>query len=246
MNSLVKLNTTKGQGKETTYGLYDWHFQMHRLNSHLYVKMEKPFTVNVSRPQLQKLHRNFFHPSTEKLFNLIGRAMPDEATTDTLHILENISALCDPFQRINTSTNRFRVSFGPEEIVFNERWFMYFIYINNSPILHVFDGSTHFSAARFLSKFSTKIIWETFLDCWSLIYTGLPNRILVDEGSSLSDQFISFGSLCNVDLSQTGFEAHSSLGISERYHQPLRTTFQKLRLAHPTISRETLLSMSVK
>lgn len=39
---------------------------------------------------------------------------------------------------------------------------------------------------------------------------------------------------------------HSSLGAGERYHQPLRATFRKIRLACPKVCKEFLLIMAVK
>ena len=57
-----------------------------------------------------------------------------------------------------------------------------------------------------------------------MIYTGLPNRMLVDQGSAFGKSFISLGAISNVEVDRTGVEAHLSLGIGERYHQPLRQT----------------------
>lgn len=41
--------------------------------------------------QLHKLHRQFFHPSAGKLFNLLRKARPEHATPETLKILNDIS-----------------------------------------------------------------------------------------------------------------------------------------------------------
>lgn len=83
---------------------------------------------------------------------------------------------------------------------------------------------------------------------WATIYTGLPNRVLVDQGSELgkSGIFASLAANANIQLNSTGTEAHSSLGLNERYHEPLRTTFRKLILTYPNADKNLLLAFSVK
>eukprot|EP00171_Calliarthron_tuberculosum_P004009 IDg4009t1 len=138
------------------------------------------------------------------------------------HVYVHMEAATRPFSpvlsltsctRIKPAPTRFRVSFGAEEVRFNERILMDVMYIGMRPILHIVDEGTHFSAARFLNNISTETIWETFMECWATIYTGLPNRILVDQGSSFGAPFVRIAAAGNVEVSSTGIEAHSSLGI---------------------------------
>ena len=103
----------------------------------------------------RKIHRQFYHPTAEKLFNLLMKAKPEEGTTETRRILDELTSRCDPCQGIRTAPNRFRVSFGAEHVQFNERVLMDIMYINGDPILHIVDDRTHFSAAQFLPAVST-------------------------------------------------------------------------------------------
>ena len=93
-----------------------------------------------------------------KLFNLLKRARPDEVTAETLRTLEDLSQRCGPCQRIKPAPTRFRVSFGAEEVRFNERVLMDIMYIGSRPVLHVVDEATRFSAARFLPDAQTETI----------------------------------------------------------------------------------------
>ena len=120
------------------------------------------------------------------------------------------------------------------------------MYLEGKPVLHIVDEGTRFSAARFVSDVSTMTIWKTILTCSATIYTGLPRKILVDQGSQFGDLFISLGAVSNVEARRTGIESHNSLGLSERYHQPLRNTFRKVRIAYTDKARKTLLSFAVK
>ena len=79
-----------------------------------------------------------------------------------------------------------------------------------------------------------------------MIYTGLPNRILVDQGSNLGDLFINLGEISNVEVQRTGIEAHSSLGLGERYHHPLRHTYRKILCENPKVEPRQALAASVK
>ena len=122
------------------------------------------------------------------------------------------------------------------------------MYIGQAPILHIVDEETRFSAASFLRDVSTNTIWSTFIKCQSTIYTGLPNRIMVDQGSSLSKSgiFASLVESSNIKLDTTGIEAHFSLGLGERYHQPLRNTYRKLESIYPLQDKSLLLQCAVK
>ena len=140
------------------------------------------------------------------------------------------------------------MSLGAEEVRFNERILTDIVYMDKSPILHVVDDEIKFYAAAWLSDASSKTIWTTFLLCWATIYTGLPNRLMVDQGSALGKNGI-FASLVedsNIKFEKTGIEAHSSLGVGERYRQPLRSTFLKLSKAYPGRDKNLLLQCAVK
>ena len=79
-----------------------------------------------------------------------------------------------------------------------------------------------------------------------MIYTGLPNRMLVDQGRYFGDTFATLGALSNVDVKDTGVEAHNSLGLGERYHQPLMQTYRKIMSEHPQSPPERALAAAVK
>ena len=225
----------------------EWSIPLLRSRSrHVYAEMDFTPSTFFTRAQLTKIHRQFFHPSAEKLFKLLHRARPDEATPEALKILKDIGKRCDPCQRIQNAPKRFRVSFGAENVRFNERILLDIMYLEGKPVLHIVDEATRFSAARFLSDVSTKTIWRAILECWGTIYTGLPNRMLVDQGSAFGKLFISMGAISDVQVERTGIEAHASLGLGERYHQPLRQTYRKIRVENPTTDPDLALALSVK
>lgn len=225
----------------------EWSIPMRRSRSnHFYADMNISTSMFFTRTQLSHLHKQFFHPSAQKLFNLLKRVRPNEVTTETLETLKHLFRRCDPCQRIQHAPVRFRVTVGSEDLRFNERVFMDIMVIERKPILHVVDEATEFSAARFLPDVSTDVVWKTFVECWASIYTGLPNRILTDQGSQFGERFIELVRLPDVEVTRTGVEAHSSLGLGERYHEPLRSTFRKIMKSRPDVEKSFALSLSVK
>lgn len=79
-----------------------------------------------------------------------------------------------------------------------------------------------------------------------MIYTGLPNRLLAHQGIYFGNAFATIGASSNVDLQRTGIKARSSLGLNERYHQPLTNTYPKIMMENPQTESCLALAASVK
>ena len=180
---------TTDDGKEVF--INEWYLPLTRSPSHhLYAPMDHPAPILFTRTQLGRLHRQFFHPSATKLFNLLKRSRPGDTTPETLKTLKELSQRCDPCQRIQHAPTRFRVSLGSEEATFNERILLEIMYLDGKPVLHIVDDGTKFGAAHFLSDISTETIWNTIVKCWASIYTGLLHGIIIDQGSHFGSKFI--------------------------------------------------------
>lgn len=140
---------------EAFFYVDEWSVPLYRGSSkHVYARIGVLNALDVffTRSQLVRLHRQFFHPPVDKLFNLLRIARPEEATPETKAVLQDIKKRCDPCQRIQNAPHRFRVSFGTPEARFNERIMIDVMTIDGKKVLHVVDEGTRFSAARFLEK----------------------------------------------------------------------------------------------
>lgn len=177
-------------------------------SKHVYAKMSFACGTFFARSQLLKLHQQFFYPSVQNLFNLLRKAWPDEATLETLSVLEHLTRKCEPCQLVQDAPRRIGVLFGAENGRFNERILFDIMYINKRAILDAVDEGTHFFLARFLPDVSTRTIWKAILECWSTMYTALLNLITVDQGSALGALFIIVGAISNVEVQRIGIEAH--------------------------------------
>ena len=71
-NRLTKLSACENENG--TYFYYDeWHVPLFRSSSnHVYVEMYMTTAIMFTKIQLAKLHRQFFHPSAEKLLTFSG------------------------------------------------------------------------------------------------------------------------------------------------------------------------------
>lgn len=157
-NQLIKKPVVQDDTNKSSQTIDDWKIPLVRANQHIYAQMKFPYSVLYTRAQLGTTHRNIFHPFPERQCILIRKAKPDETMPETLDILKDISARCDPCQRILVGPKQFRVSFQCENLAFNKRMFPDVIYIDGSPVLHIIDEATRFSAALFESGVSTKQI----------------------------------------------------------------------------------------
>lgn len=223
---------------------FRWGIPLQHKNGHLYLQWgaEVLFTIG----ELKKMHNGFFHPSTEKLFNLIRRAKPEHATTKTQKLLEQVSAECKTCQYHAPRPLRFAASI-PGPIVFNRLVILDLMWINRKPLLHVIDADTHYSSARFLPGESTKEIWETFLHCWTLLYTGFPDSVKADSGSVFtSKEWNKLVSDAGIAIEITPVESSNSMGVGERYHDPLRRIFRKVTHGHPGYPKNLVLAIANK
>ncbi len=67
-------------------------------------------SVFFTKTELKKLHRNFLHPSANKLFELIQRAKPTKATSDLRKRLDDLSTSCNTCETLRNKPKRFMVS----------------------------------------------------------------------------------------------------------------------------------------
>ena len=236
-----------------TYYMEEWYLPLFRsASSHLHTMMHPLHNHSIlfTTGELNRLHRQFFHPAPTKLFNLLKRTHPSQADPETLKILNDITNRCDPCQRITSAPLRFRVSFGSDSARFNERIYMDVFYITikktKYTILHIIDEGTRFSSAVRLKNMETKTVWNALITSWTSIYTGLPNRIIVDQGSNFGDSFIRMASLDGIQVERTGIESHNGLSICERYHSPIRSTVRKILTVHPKSNFDLVLALAVK
>ena len=89
--------------------------------------------------------------------------------------------------------------------------------------------------------------WRAMIDCWFAMYTGYPDKIRANEGSIFtSPRCKKLTKMAGIESQLSGIEAHNSLDIGERYHEPLKRIYRKVKHDHPNLSPQFLLRISFK
>lgn len=194
----------------------DWKMKIIRDQGHLWIKW--PSRVNYTEAQLRKLHRHFMHPSASKLYALLKKIDPTELSKDTLKTLKEIQLHCEPCQIIDRKQLSFQVgTASTDAIVFNREISLDLMKLGGRTALHIVDTGTHFGAAKILQSEDVNSVWNALLDCWVLVYAGMPDMFFVDQGSVFTGK--DFNQLCSehgVVLKTSGVQHHNGLSTCER------------------------------
>jgi hypothetical protein len=105
----------------------------------------------------------FYHPSVEKLFNLIRRAYPSESPSTLPDTIKKVARACCSCQEYSIKPTRFKVAIPETGIVFNRQVALDLMFIKidvgrSKPVLHVVDVETNFTSAIFLNGESTEAV----------------------------------------------------------------------------------------
>lgn len=118
----------------------DWSIKITRAQSnHLFAPLQLLSLTGFTRVQLHKLHRQIFHTSPDKLFNLIRKARPEHASPEIREALEEITARCDPCQRMKSAPLCVRVSFKAGNVRFNDCIIVDIRCVDGELVLHIVD-----------------------------------------------------------------------------------------------------------
>jgi hypothetical protein len=195
--------------------------------------------------ELRQLHRRFGHPSVEKLYRVLQRAGHEETN---LRTIEKISKFCEQCQLHTKNPGRFRFSLR-DDIEFNFSVIVDILYLSGAAVLQAVDEATGFNAARFLKDNSAKTTWITLRTCWIDTYLGPPDYFVHDAGTNFaSAEFKANARTMNVDVKEVPVEAHQSVGKVERYHAPLRRSYEIIwnETRGENLAKEVVLQIAVK
>jgi hypothetical protein len=132
---------------------------------------------------------------------------------------------------------------------FNHSVIIDVLYLDGKPVLQVVDSATAFGAARFLKDISARTTWDTLRTSWIDTYLGPPDMIVHDAGKNfVSTEFKQLARSMVIEVKEAPGEAHNSIGLVERYHIPLRRSYEIIRdeLKDEHIDKEMILQMAVK
>lgn len=202
--------------------------------------------------QLRRLHRRFGHPSASKLISLLKRA--GYANNIDKESIERLTRYCVMCQKHGKSPGRFKFTLKDDNQQFNYCVVVDILYLEDPkiksrqrPVLHVVDEATRYQAALWLKEISAMCTWNALRRIWIDAYLGPPEILKSDSGTNFTaKEFKDLASSTGVSVNVVPVESHSSIGIVERYHAPLRRAYDILRSEMPEMDRHTLLQSAVK
>jgi len=216
-----------------------------RKYGHIYLNWGSDILYTFS--ELQRIHKHFYHAKSERLYARMRLSKDAKATPGTLRQLEEVAEACVVCQCFAKEPSRFRVAMPKEDLCFNRRVMIDLITFQKTPVRHIIDRDTLFSAATFLCDLvSSQSVWDAFLRIWVAVYAGYPEQRHVDQGTNLqSDEWRQMMRDAGIKPIDSDIESHNSLRAGERYHAMLRQMYRTIRMDHASIPLDVALAVAV-
>ena len=192
-----------------------------------------------ARKTLLHLHRQFAHPTEEKLIKLIDDA--GSWKNDFVDILKKIHEECKTCKEYAKVPPRPVVGL-PMATKFNQKVAMDLKQWEQRWILHLIDMFTRFTVSVFVNRKKPSVIIDKIMLHWVGVGFGVMGAILTDNGGEFSaDEMREVCSILDVFVNTTAAESPFQNGLCERVHSVTDNMLLKLRADNPDISLEVLL-----
>ena len=133
--------------------------------------------------------------------------------------MDSVSEACNKCKEFSSRPFRFRASIPDNDIVYNHELELYLLWLNGIPALNVVDTHNSFQNSIFVEDKTPEGLWKAFIECWTTVYLGFPNVMIVDQEASFhSDKFMELCDSYGITLQFSGVESHNSIAKGERYH----------------------------
>ena len=193
--------------------------------------MSITLTLSVSKDNRTialKLHRQFAHPSKEKLLQLIKKA--GEPWCNNQNLMEEINnassncATCKLYKK----TLRRPIVVLPMATEFQETVAMDLKFYSGKILLHLVDHSTRLSTSSFIPNKNPDTILTYIFKIWVPVY-GAPEKFLTDNGGEFANsKFIEMAGFLNVTVKSIAGESSWSNGLIERHNLVLAEMLDKV------------------
>ena len=197
-----------------------------------------------NRDIARKLHRQFAHPSKEKLMELISRAGNPWNSNDELKSeIESITSNCETCQKYKKSPPRPVVGL-PMATQFLETVAMDLKFYRGTIILHLIDVCTRLSAAIVVANKQPDTIIQALFQIWISVY-GSTEKFLTDNGGEFANaKFINVGEKFGIAIKTTAAYSPWSNGMIERHNLTLANMLDKV-LSDTSCSINTALAWCI-
>ena len=131
---------------------------------------------------------------------------------------------------------------GAENTRLNDKVYIDYMYIDRA-VCYIWLMTQRISAQlNLLSHLQPNLSGRPYLHYAEPVYTGLLNTLVFDDDSHFRYTFVEICEIHDIEWQKSGTQHHSALCRGERYHEPIRCMFRKLRIDNPKLKNEFLLS----
>ena len=175
-----------------------------------------------------KLHRQFCHPSKEKLTSLVSKAgKPWCDNKDLINEITNVSNNCQVCMKYKKSPPRPAIGF-PMASTFMETVALDLKYYNGHWLLHMIDLCTRLSSAKRIPNKKPETIIKAIFEIWLQVW-GSPEKFLVDNGGEFANShFVDLAERFGIRVMTTAAYSPWSNGTVERHNGILAEMLDKL------------------
>ena len=192
---------------------------------------------------INKLHRQFCHPSEKSLKDILINA--EAYDQDCGKILENIKNTCEVCKRYKKTPPKPAVAL-PLAKQFNEVVAIDLKTFKDVYFIHFSDLHTRFHKAKVIRRKSPKIIIDSIATEWIGSGFGPPLKFLVDNGGEFDNaEYREMAEQFNVEVCSTAAYSPWSNGICERNHYIVDSCVQKMLEEDPNMQLEVALAWAV-
>lgn len=192
----------------------------------LFTSPINPDDDKANQKKVMKLHKQFAHPSSDRLKQLIWNSGVKDSVIDK--VVDDVSRNCDVCKRFRRAPPRPVVSF-PLATEFNETVAMDIKFINTRPVLHLIDHATRYSRACVLNNKKPMSVIQAVLTHWIQIF-GQPVQFLTDNGGEfVNSELIELSEKFNIVLLTTAAESAWSNGLCERHNGVIADMVSKVQ-----------------
>ena len=191
---------------------------------------------------IKKLHRQFGHPSEQKLKDLLKNA--NIQNKEVYSILSKVVDECDFCIRHKKTPSRPAVSL-PMSTDFNDLVAVDLHQLEPSIwYLHVIDVFTRFSAGGIVRSKDASIVGDELVKSW-ISFFGPPRKLFSDNGGEFANEHMAqLGQQFNIEILTTAAYAPWSNGICERHNMTLSEIIKKVK-SEKNLDYETALAWAL-
>jgi transposase InsO family protein/ribonuclease HI len=189
---------------------------------------------------LTHLHRQFAHPSTEKLSDLLKNA--NSWKLEYKKILETIYEKCETCKRFKKGIRRPVVAL-PMAKRFNQVVTMDLKKWKKWWIVYFIDSHSRLCVARRIHrKFPYEVV-QAFMAGWVGAGYGIPEEIMFDNGGEFTgEEIVEMSSVLNIKINTIASHSPFSNGLCERNHSVVDNMLEKLEFENPKMCFDDLLA----